>query len=63
MGDLLGHDYSLVEKNVHYRVHDRIVTHNRELFSHPTNKWKDFFGAKFEVLLTPFPSFHSRLRV
>jgi len=51
MGDLLGHDYSLVEKNALYRVHDRILAHKAELFSHLTNKWKDLFGAKFEVLL------------
>jgi transposase len=51
MGDLLGHDYSLVEKNALYRVHDRILEHKRELFSHLNQKWKDLFGAKFEVLL------------
>lgn len=51
MGDLLGHDYALVEKNALYRVHDRILDHKRELFSHLTNKWKDLFGATFEVLL------------
>lgn len=51
MGDLLGHDYGLVEKNALYRVHDRILEHKRELFSHLSHKWKDLFGAKFEVLL------------
>ena len=51
MGDLLGQDYALVEKNALYRVHDRILPHKRELFSHLTKKWKDLFGAKFEVLL------------
>lgn len=51
MGDLLGHDYGLVEKNALYRVHDRLLRHKSELFTHLTNKWKDLFGAKFEVLL------------
>lgn len=51
MGDLLGHDYALVEKNALYRVHDHLLPHKRELFSHLSEKWKDLFGAKFEVLL------------
>ena len=51
MGDLLGHDYGLVEKNALYRVHDRILPYKCELFSHLTERWKDLFGAKFEVLL------------
>lgn len=51
MGDLLGGDYALVEKNALYRAHDRILAHKRELFSHLTGKWKDLFGASFEVLL------------
>ena len=51
MGDLLGHDYGLVEKNALYRVHDLLLPHKGELFSHLRGKWKDLFGAKFEVLL------------
>jgi hypothetical protein len=48
MGDLLGHDYGLVEKNALYRVHDLLLPHKGELFSHLREKWKDLFGAKFE---------------
>lgn len=51
MGDLLGRDYGLVEKNALYRTHDRLLPHKRELFSHLAEKWKDLFGARFEVLL------------
>ena len=51
MGDLLGEDYGLVEKNALYRVHDRLLAHKRELFDHLSARWKDLFGAKFEVLL------------
>ncbi len=51
MGDLLGEDCALVEKNALYRVHDRLLAHKRELFDHLSARWKDLFGAKFEVLL------------
>lgn len=51
MGDLLGEDYALVEKNALYRVHDRLLAHKRELFDHLSARWQDLFGAKFEVLL------------
>jgi transposase len=51
MGDLLGADYSLVEKNALYRTHDHLLAHKRELFDHLSGRWKDLFAAKFEVLL------------
>lgn len=51
MGDLLGGDYALVEKNALYRTHDKILAHKRDLFDHLTDKWRDLFGAKFEILL------------
>ena len=51
MGDLLEADYSLVEKNALYRVHDQILKHKSALFDHLTQKWKDLFSASFEVLL------------
>ncbi len=51
MGDLLGHDYGLVEKNALYRTLDHILPHKRALFSHLRQRWQDLFGAKFEVLL------------
>jgi transposase len=51
MGDLLGEDYSLVEKNGLYRCLDKVLAHKTALFSHLRQRWQDLFGAKFEVLL------------
>lgn len=51
MGDLLGADEALVEKNALYRCLDRLLAHKRALFSHLTARWQDLFGARFEVLL------------
>lgn len=51
MGDLLGADYSLVEKNALYRCLDKLLVHKQELFSHLKQRWQDLFGAQFEVLL------------
>jgi transposase len=51
MGDLLGEDYSLVEKNALYRCLDKLVKHKQALFSHLAERWQGLFGAKFDVLL------------
>lgn len=51
MGDLLGQDFSLVEKNGLYRCLDKLLPHKLELFSHLQRRWKDLFAARFEVLL------------
>ena len=51
MGDLLGADYWLVEKNALYRCLDKLVEHKQALFSHLRQRWQDLFGAQFEVLL------------
>jgi transposase len=51
LGDLLGHDFSLVEKNALYRTLDRLLEHKPALFSHLQERWRDLFGAKFDVLL------------
>jgi transposase len=51
MGDLLGRDYGLVEKNALYRTLDKVLEHKRALFSHLQERWQDLFGAKFDVLL------------
>ena len=51
MGDLLGRDYALVEKNALYRTLDLLLKHKRALFSHLQERWRDLFGAKFDVLL------------
>src|ERR671924_348141 len=51
MGDLLGEDYSLVEKNALYRCLDKVLEHKRALFGHLRDRWRDLFQAKFDVLL------------
>jgi Transposase DDE domain len=51
MGDLLGADYSLVEKNALYRCLDKVLPYKTELFNHLTQRWQDLFGARFDVLL------------
>jgi len=51
MGDLLGRDYGLVEKNALYRTLDKVLNHKRALFSHLQERWQDLFGAQFDVLL------------
>lgn len=51
MGDLLGEDYSVVEKNALYRCLDKVLEHKRALFGHLRERWQDLFQAKFDVLL------------
>jgi transposase len=51
MGDLLGEDNALVEKNALYRCLDKVLEHKQALFSHLTERWQGLFGAQFDVLL------------
>jgi transposase len=51
MGDLLGENFSLVNKNNLYRCMDKVLEHKEALFSHLQERWRDLFGARFEVLL------------
>jgi len=51
MGDLLEEDFSLAAKDNLYRVLDKLLAHKGDLFSHLQERWKDMFGASFDVLL------------
>jgi len=52
MGDLLGADFGqLAESHKLYECHDVILEHKAALFDHLTQRWKDLFNAKFDVLL------------
>jgi len=51
MGDLLGEDFGLAAKDNLYRCLDRLLKHREELFQHLQSRWKDEFGAQFDVLL------------
>ncbi len=52
MADLLGADFGqLAESHKLYTCHDLILKHKTALFDHLTQRWKDLFNAKFDVLL------------
>ncbi len=51
MADLLGGDFTLVQKNTLYRCLDKLVAHKDELFNHLSARWGELFDAKFDVLL------------
>lgn len=51
MGELLGEDFAVAEKDRLYRCLDRILEHKPELFAHLRQRWADLFGAEFDVLL------------
>ena len=51
MADLLGEDFSLVEKNALYRCLDKLLEHKSALFSHLQMRWRDLFAATFDILL------------
>src|ERR1700730_13766184 len=51
VGDLLGEDFSIAAKDTLYRCLDHLVEHKEALFAFLCQRWKDLFGAKFDVLL------------
>jgi Transposase DDE domain len=51
MADLLGAGFELAEIHKLYECQDLLLEHKRALFDHLTQRWKDLFNAKFEVLL------------
>ena len=51
LGDLLGEDFALAAKDNGYRCLDRRLAHRQELFKYLQGRWRDEFGAKFDVLL------------
>ena len=51
MGDLLGADFALAQKDTLYRCLDKLLVHKAALFSFLQQRWKSLFGADFEVLL------------
>jgi transposase len=48
---LLDSDGSVAEKDRLYRCLDRILAHKETLERHLADKWRDLFGASFDVLL------------
>jgi hypothetical protein len=51
LGDLLGTDADLAEIHKLYACHDRLLDHKDALFRHLRDRWRDMFGADFDVLL------------
>lgn len=51
MGELLGEDFAVAEKDRLYRCLDRILEHTQERFQHLRQRWADLFGAEFDVPL------------
>ena len=51
MVDLLGADFGLAAAHKLYACHDLLLQHKADLFSHLMARWRDLFGANFDVLL------------
>lgn len=51
IADLLGGDCTLADPHRLYECHDKLLAHKRALFDHLTQRWRDLFDAKYEVLL------------
>lgn len=51
MGDLLGEDFRIAEKDTLYRCLDKVLRHKPDLFTHLHERWATLFDATHEVLL------------
>ena len=51
LADLLGVDFSVADPHKLYGCHDQILAHKGALFTHLVQRWRDLFGAEFDVLL------------
>ena len=51
MDILLDCDARVAEKDRLYRCLDKVIEHKEELEKHLAQRWKDLFGARFDVLL------------
>src|SRR6202521_5974224 len=49
--ELLGSDFRLAESHRLYECHDLLLKHKGAFFTHLTERWKDLFNAKFDILL------------
>jgi transposase len=51
LGDLLGVDARAVQDDTLYRALDLLLAQKEALFTHLNGRWRDLFGAKYEILL------------
>jgi len=57
IGDLLGADFApLAEQHKLYACHHLLVAHKAARFDHLTQRWRDLFNAKFDLLLDDLTS-------
>ena len=58
MGDLLGEDFCVVQKDKLYRCLDRLLPHKRAFFAHLKAQWQTLFNPRFDVLLYDLTSIY-----
>jgi hypothetical protein len=51
MGDLLGEDFAIVQKDKLYRCLDMLLPHKRDFFSFLKQRWQSLFDVGFDILL------------
>jgi transposase len=51
LGDLLGEDFALAQKDKPYRCLDRLTGHKEGLFDFLKQRWGELFGVTYDVLL------------
>ena len=51
MDQLLDEDFAVAAKNRLYECLDRLARHRADLFTHLQARWKDLFGATYDLLL------------
>ena len=51
LGDLLGEDFALAQKDKPYRCLDRLLSHKEALFDFLKERWCALFGATYDLLL------------
>ena len=51
LGDLLGEDFGIAEKDTLYRCLDKVLAHKTALFTHLQQRWTTLFEARFDILL------------
>jgi hypothetical protein len=51
LADLLGVDFAVADPHKLYGCHDQLLAYKTALFQHLVQRWRDLFGAEFDVLL------------
>ena len=51
MGDLLGDDAGVIQKDKLYRCLDKVLIHKKDLFTYLTRRWENLFGVSYDILL------------